>query len=135
MGDKKPDNVAWDEEKQKYNASILPYATNVSGPAIQVDDVGAFKQKGIQKAQKTFTAKYLELKEQWQDLVSEVELNNLIYSSKYSFEPIVGEVYHLYIGNDDNYFLSLIGPKEWNKEFITSVRLNSDHKWVYLNKD
>lgn len=135
MGDKKPDNVAWDEEKQKYNASILPYATNVSGPVIQVDDVGAFKQKGIQKAQKTFTAKYLELKEQWQDLVSEVELNNLIYSSKYSFEPIVGEVYHLYIENNDNYFLSLIGPKEWNREFITSVRLNSDHKWVYLKED
>lgn len=135
MGDKKPDNVAWDEEKQKYNASILPYATNVSGPAIQVDDVGAFKQKGIQKAQKTFTAKYLELKEQWQDLVSEVELNNLIYSSKYSFEPIVGEIYHLYVGNDDNYFLSLIGPEEWNREFITSVRLNSDHKWVYLKED
>lgn len=135
MGDKKPDNVAWDEEKQKYNASILPYATNVSGPVIQVDDIGAFKQKGIQKAQKTFTAKYLELKEQWQDLVSEVELNNLIYSSKYSFEPIVGEVYHLYIGNDDNYFLSLIGPEEWNREFITSVRLNSDHKWVYLKED
>ena len=135
MGDKKPDNVAWDEQKQKYNASILPYATNVSGPVIQVDDVGAFKQKGIQKAQKTFTAQYNELKEQWQDLVSEVELNNLIYSSKYSFEPVIGEVYHLYIGNDDNYFLSLIGPEEWNREFITSVRLNSDHKWVYLKED
>ena len=128
MGDKKPDNVAWDPKKQKYNASILPYATNVSGPVIQVDDVGAFKQRGLQKAQKTFTA-------QWQDLVSEVELNNLIYNSKYSFEPIVGETYHLYIGNNDNYFLSLIGPKEWNREFITSVRLNSDHKWVYLNED
>jgi hypothetical protein len=135
MADKKPDNVAWDEEKQKYNASILPYATNISGPVIQVDDVGAFKQRGVQRAQKTFTAKYNELKEEWKHLVSEVQLNELIYSAIYSFEPIVGEVYHLYLNKDDKYFLSLIGPKEWNKKFITSVRLNSEHKWVYLNED
>ena len=111
MADKKPDNVAWDEQKQKYNASILPYATNVSGPVIQVDDVGAFKQRGIQKAQKTFTAKYNELKEEWKHLIDEVQLNELIYSARYSFEPIIGEVYHLYINKDDKlYFVNRL-PK------------------------
>jgi len=63
-------------------------------------------------------------------LVDEVELNNLIYNSKYSFEPIAGEVYHLYENKNGDNFLSLISPNEWNEKHIISVRLNSDYKWV-----
>ena len=54
----------------------------------------------------------------------------MIYNSNYSFEPVIGEIYHLYIRNNGKYFLSLISPREWNMEYITSVRLNSEHKWV-----
>ena len=55
---KKPDNIVWDEETQKYNASLLPYATNVSAPVIKLDDVGAFKERGVNRVQKSFNAKY-----------------------------------------------------------------------------
>jgi len=42
---KKPDNVAYDEKSGKYNASVLPYATNVSGPVIKLDDVVLLKRE------------------------------------------------------------------------------------------
>jgi len=130
MKSKKPDNIVWDEDNQKYNASLLPYATSVSGPVVKLDDVGAFKERGVNRVQKTFSAKYKELVDEYNNLIDEVELNNMIYNSNYSFEPVIGEIYHLYIRNNGKYFLSLIGPQEWNMEHITSVRLNSEHKWV-----
>jgi hypothetical protein len=66
-------------------------------------------------------------------LMQEYEWNELVYNSKFSFEPVVGEVYHLYIAEDCTYFLSLIAPQEWNKEHVATFRLNSDKKWVLIN--
>lgn len=133
MGDrKKPDNVAWDEKQGRYISSILPYSTNVGGPVIKLDDVGGFKDRGVSKVQKTFNAKYKELIDEYNKLIDEAELNNLFYNSKFSFEPIIGEIYHIYVGKDGNYFLSLISPNEWNLEHIISARLNSEHKWVLI---
>jgi hypothetical protein len=134
MKRKKPDYVVYDEENQKYNASILPYGTNVSAPVIKLDDVGAFKERGVNKVQKTFGAKYKELVDEYNNLVDEVKLNEMIYNSDYSFEPVIGEIYHLYVRKNGKYFLSLISPKEWNMEHITTVRLNSEHKWVFTKE-
>ena len=89
---KKPDNVVYVEKEKKYNASLLPYATNVSGPVIKLDDVGAFKERGVNRVQKTFNAKYKELVDEYNHLIDEVKLNDLIYNSKYSFEPVIGEI-------------------------------------------
>jgi hypothetical protein len=129
---KKPDNIVWDEETQKYNASLLPYATNVSAPVIKLDDVGAFKERGVNRVQKSFNAKYKELVDEYNDLLDAVKLNDIIYNSNYAFEPVIGEIYHLYERNNGKYFLSLISPTEWNMKHITSVRLNSEHKWVLI---
>jgi hypothetical protein len=130
----KPDLVAWDDNKQKYVSSILPYATNVSGPVIKLDDVGGFKERGVSKVQKTFTNKYKELIQEYNDLVDEVNLNELVYNSNYSFEPVIGEIYHLYQRNSGEYFLSLISPSEWNRKHIVTVTLNSEHKWVSIKE-
>ena len=61
--------------------------------------------------------------------MEEYEWNQLVYNAKFSFEPIIGEVYHLYRDKTGEDFLSLISPNEWNKEHIGSFRLNSDKKW------
>jgi hypothetical protein len=131
---KKPDLVAWDDDKQKYVSSVLPYATNVSGPIIKLDDVSGFKERGVDKVQKTFTNKYKELIQEYNNLVDEVNLNELIYNSKYTFEPVIGEIYHLYQRNNGEYFLSLILPSEWNRKHIITVTLNSEHKWVSIKE-
>jgi len=131
MGKEKPDNIVFSIENG-YNANILPYGTNVGAPIIRVDDVVSWKNRGISNVNKEFANKFNELKLQYQKLMEEFEWNELVYNAKFSFEPVIGEIYHLYIGDDANHFLSLIGPTEWNKEHIATFKLNSDKKWIKL---
>jgi hypothetical protein len=56
----------------------------------------------------------------------------LVYKAKFSFEPVIGKIYHLYYGADGNIFLSLIDPKEWNREHIGSFKYNHDNKWIKI---
>jgi hypothetical protein len=132
MENKKPDNVVFSEEKG-YNASLLPYATSVGAPAIRMDDVVSWKNRNISTVNKEFENKFKELKSQYENLMQEFEFNELVYSAKFSFEPVIGEIYHLYTGEDGVNFLSLIAPQEWNKEHVGTFKLNSDKKWIILN--
>jgi hypothetical protein len=133
MENKKPDNVVFSDEKG-YNASVLPYATNVGAPAIRMDDVVSWKNRNISTVNKEFENKFKELKSQYENLMQEFEFNELVYSAKFSFEPIMGEIYHLYTGEDGVNFLSLISPQEWNREHVGTFKLNSDKKWILLNE-
>jgi hypothetical protein len=38
MESKKPDNVVYSDD-EGFNASVLPYGTNVGAPVIRIDDV------------------------------------------------------------------------------------------------
>ena len=129
-----PDNIVWDEENEKFHANILPYASNLSGPKIEVEDIDLFRQKGTHKIQKIFKSEFEQIVDKYNKLIEEVNLNNMIYNSTYSFEPVVGYIYHLYYGNNGKKFLSLISPDEWDKEqeHIVSVKLNSELKWVSI---
>lgn len=133
MEKERPDNIVFSEQ-QGYNASLLPYATNIGAPLIKVDDVVSWKSRGISTVNKEFENKFNELKIQYQNLMNEFEWNELVYNAKFSFEPVIGEIYHLYVGDDAINFLSLISPQEWNKEHIGTFRLNSDKKWIVLNQ-
>ena len=128
-----PDNVVFSEEKG-YHANVLPYATTVGAPVIKTDDVVAWKNRSIHNVNKEFENKFNELKLQYEKLMQEYEWNELVYNAKFSFEPVIGEIYHLYTGPDGVNFLSLIAPQEWNKEHIASFKLNSDKKWLILNQ-
>jgi hypothetical protein len=132
MNKQKPDNIVFSQEKG-YNANLLPYATTVGAPVIKTDDVVAWKTRGIHQVNKEFEGKFNELKDQYKKLMEEYEWNDLVYNAKFSFEPVVGEIYHLYNSNDGIHFLSLIGPNEWRKEHIASFKLNSDKKWIKLD--
>lgn len=131
MKEKKPDNVVY-SEKTGYNASLLPYSTSVGAPVIKVDDIVSWKSRGITNVNKEFENKFNELKLQYESLMKEFEWNELVYASRFAFEPVIGEIYHLYAGTDGINFLSLISPYEWNKEHIGTFKLNSDKKWIVL---
>lgn len=80
------------------------------------------------------------IKRRYQELVKEAEtlqnsilLQQEVYESRYKFEPIIGEIYHLYEETDGGRTLSLIAPNEWNKKHLYSVVLNSDMTWTKLN--
>jgi hypothetical protein len=131
MESKKPDNVVYSDD-EGFNASVLPYGTNVGAPVIRMDDVVSWKSRGISNVNKQFESKFNELKIQYQNLMEEYEWNELVYNSKFSFEPVIGEIYHLYRDAAGANFLSLIGPLEWNKEHIGTFKLNSEKKWIVL---
>jgi len=129
---KKPDNVAWDEEKQAYISKWLPYASSLSGPIIEVPNVDLFKKKGVESVSKHFQAELQELKDKIESFVSLAADTQKVYNAHFKFEPIVGETYHLYQGKE-NVFLSLVTPKEWSIPHLGSYRLNPEYKWVRVS--
>ena len=130
---KKPDNVVFTEE-EGYNAKLLPYSTSVGAPAIKMNDIVSWKSRGISNVNKEFENKFNELKAEYLNLMKEYEWNELIYSAKFSFEPVIGEKYHLYKSDDGSYFLSLIPPEEWAREYVGTFQLNSNKKWVIIEE-
>ena len=122
MSKNKPDQVA-------DNPSILPYASNVGAPAIKPSNLTSFKEEKLVKTNKYFSSRYEEIKEEYKKLMESYEWNQLIYNCSFSFKPEKGEIYHLYQRNDQNLFLSILGPTEWNEIYIGSFRLDSNDKW------
>lgn len=132
MKNKKPDLVVWDEERGYYQKE-LTYGSNQGAPAIKLEDVTGWKNSQIQTVNKQFKNRYDELKEEFQKLIDEVKSNELVYSSKYSFIPVVGESYYLYDKGDGTTFMSLIEPTQWNQKYLGTYKLDSFYKWVKLN--
>lgn len=126
MNTKKPDNVA-------DKPGLLPYGTNVSAPSIKPVDLTTFKKNGLDKVNKVFDRRYKEIVEQAETLQKSFLITQTVYESKYKFEPIIGEIYHLYEDLDSEYSLSIISPSEWNKKHVYSVVLNSDMTWTKID--
>ncbi|GAB5474158.1 MAG: DUF2452 domain-containing protein [Maribacter sp.] len=126
---KKPDNVVFDEITQRYDASLKPYASDVGAPAITTTDTVAWKNRNIHAVNKQINAKYLELKQEYDALIERFEYNNLVYSAKFNFEPVVGNTYHLYRNKKQEAFLSVIAPQECNFDYVGTFKLNADKLW------
>ena len=127
--DKKPDNVVFNPEIQRYDAALKPYATNVGAPVITAPDTIAWKNRSINKINHKVKAKYLELKAEYEKMIQEFEYNKLIFNAKFTFEPIIGEVYHLYKRENGESFLSIIAPEQCNFNALGSFYLNADQIW------
>ncbi len=133
--EKKPDNVVYDPEKKKYDAALKPYATSVGAPVITAIDTTAWKNRSINKVNHKINAKYLELKAEYEKMMAEFEYNTLIFNSTFSFEPVIGEVYHLYDKKDAKSFLSLIAPEECKFAHLGSFYLNVDQTWQRVDDE
>lgn len=131
--EKKPDNVVFNPENGRYDASIKPYATNVGAPIIELTDTVAWKNRSISKVNHKIQARYLELRAQYEKMMAEFEYNKLIFEAKFSFEPNIGEVYHLYKRENDETFLSLLAPEECNFNWLGSFYLNAEQIWEKSN--
>jgi len=126
---KKPDNVVFNTKTQKYDAALKPYATSTGSPVITPTDTIAWKNRSIHKINNKVEAKYLELKAEYQKMMDEFEYNKLIYEATFTFEPIIGKMYHLYKRKNGESFLSIIAPNECNFNFLGSFYLNADQIW------
>lgn len=122
---KKPDNVA-------EAPGLLPYGSNVSAPAIKVENITAWKSTNSIKVNHQLQTKFNELKDEYKKLVDEYKWNELVYNAKFAFEPVIGQTYHLYVGRDGAIFLSMIEPYQWKYECVGSFSLDSNNKWNKL---
>jgi hypothetical protein len=124
-----PDQVVFNSETQKYDASLKAYGTNLSAPKIEVLDTGLWKSKNVRHVNSQFKARYQSLKEAFASFSEEFENNNRVYASRFSFEPVVGETYFLYRSKAGHDFLSIIPSDECNFEFLGAFYLNEDKVW------
>lgn len=120
-------------DKVNLKPQLIPYPTHVGSPTISPVDLTSFKRNGIQKVEKVFDKRYKELLEQAENLQKSFLITQQVYESNYKFEPIIGEIYHLYEDDNGGYSLSMIKPSEWKKKHIYSVILNSDMTWTKID--
>ncbi len=126
MKKKYPDNIVYNYETQEFDASKKEYPTSVG--AQKFETIKVDKSDSL-KANKYFESRLNELKEEYKKLVKEYNWTSLVYKSDYSFQPIVGEEYHLYERKDKNLFLSLIKPKEWSQTNVGTIKIINKGKW------
>jgi hypothetical protein len=122
---KKPDNVV-------DNPSLMPYPTNLGAPSFIPNDITTWKNIRIFDLNKSLSNRYEDLKYKIEEFQNDIEINKLLYSSNFNFEPIIGKEYHLYLNNNNEYFLSLIANDEWGRkkpEYIGSYKLDWQNKW------
>ena len=67
--EKKPDNVVFNTETQKYDAYLKPYATSVGAPVITATDTIAWKNRSINKLNHKVQEKAQIIKTKWLQLV------------------------------------------------------------------
>lgn len=130
---KKPDLVVWSEDKGYY-AKSLSYGSDLGAPSIKPENVTLWKESGVSKINNYFDSRFEELKEQYDKLIEEYKWNDILYKAKYSFEPVVGQTYYLYVGSD-GLFLSMISPEEWRTapDFLGAFKLSSSYKWERID--
>ena len=95
------------------------------------DEIELFKLDKSNKLKHHYVSKFKELKSEYQRLMEDISMNERIYQSSYNFQPIVGQIYYLYKKENDNEFLSIISPIEWNNRYqlIGSYQLQTDGRW------
>ena len=123
---KYPDNIVYDYELDKFDAKNKPYPTSVGAPGFEPIKID---KSSVVTANHYFESRLNELKEEYKKLIQEYNWTKLVYEADYSFQPIVGHVYHLYERKNKMLWLSLIGPNEWKQPYIGSFKLQTDGKW------
>ena len=112
------------------NPESMLYPTNVGAPSFIIPDVISHKDTRSKSASDYFKSKLDQIREEYLGLVDLANDTELVYNAKYNFIPIVGNIYHLYIGSDSRNFLSIIEPHEWSMEYIASFKFTIDNTWL-----
>ena len=133
-----------DKDKTAENPGLIEYPHNVGSIMVKPDDVGKLKTRALSSMYEQTDYQLAQIQKQVElmlaqanDIKTRIAISEKIYTAKLSFEPFVGNIYHLY-KKEDQYLLLLVGPKEWGKsknnnlEFLESVKLLSDHTWEII---
>lgn len=125
MSDESHDQESTD---QPNSLAYLPYPSSTLSPRITPTDLSSFKARGVSQVERDLQQKLVELRESYLEAIDQFNWNKLIYESEISFEPVVGETYHLYETRGRR-VLSMVGPDEWPMRHLATVRLNVGRQW------
>lgn len=128
------------EEIYHKQLSVLPYSASVSGAVIKPTEQGVIRHQALSAMEEQTNMQLTQIRQQIELLAIQAkeiqkrkELSMIIYDSKISFVPVIGQTYYLYEKEDASHLISMISPKEWGKKspykFVASVRLLADHTW------
>ncbi len=137
-----------DKDKVAENPGLLPYPHTIGSFVVRPEDVGKLKSRALSSMYEQTNSHLLQIQKQVEllarqasEIQNRIQISEIVYQAKISFEPFVGQTYHLYKKNNVH-FLMMVGPNEWGRsknidlEFISSVKLLSDHTWlIILEKD
>ncbi len=108
--------------------NYLPYPVSRLAAKITPQDLTSFKSRGVSRVERVLQQEMVEIQERYMEVIDAFNWNKLIYESRFGFEPVCGEVYHLYEVEGGRQ-LSMIPPEEWHQRWLGSVRLNADGRW------
>ena len=134
-----------DKDKIAENPHLLPYAHNIGSAIIKPIDKGRVKGMAMEAMYEQTDNQLTQLREQVEVLIRQakeiherVEVSEAIYQAEMGFKPRVGHTYHLYKRSSGKHVLSLVEPEAWGPkppfDFVSTVRLLSDHTWDILDK-
>ncbi|MGV3768075.1 MAG: DUF2452 domain-containing protein [Chitinophagaceae bacterium] len=126
--------------------NVLPYSASVSGAVIRPTEEGMIRHKALTAMEEQTNMQLEQIRKQIellalqaQEIQKRKELSMMIYGAKLNFQPVIGQVYHLYEKKDGSYTISMISPKEWGGgagpflRVIAPVKLLADHTWMEVS--
>jgi len=133
-----------DKDKVAENPGLLPYAHTIGSIAVRPEDTGKLKSRALSAMHEQTNRQLQQIQKQVEVLAQQatalrkrVEVSEKIYMAELSFEPFVGNIYHLY-KKEEVYRIMMVGPDEWGRRksdalvFISTVKLLSDHTWEII---
>ena len=82
-----------------------------------------------------FQERYDKIVKLYEELSDEVYWNNIIYNSGLRFQPVIGNIYYLYLDSENKYFISLIKPTEWKMNFVGAFKFEYNGKWIKIEEN
>jgi len=113
------------------NPNALTYGITPSAPAsIKPVDIESWKAVVSPTFKHYFTERYNELVSEYEKLMRDYNVNQLLYESSLSFKPIIGQTYYLYKKGNGSSFISLIKPEEtfWDG-YVGAFKFNAQYAW------
>lgn len=140
---KEQDDKFTNEEIYHKQLSVLPYSASVSGAVIKPTEAGVIRHQALSAMEEQTNMQLTQIRQQIELLAIQAkeiqkrkELSMIIYDSKISFAPVIGQTYYLYEKDDASHLVSMISPKEWGKKspykYVATVKLLADHTWKEL---
>lgn len=134
-----------DKDKITEHPGLIPFAHHVGSAMIRPADIGKVKSRALVSMEQQTHLQMKQIFEQMEQLAKQaeqikrrVEVSHDIYGAEMGFEPLVGQVYHLYEKDNGRKVLSMVAPAEWGRSLpfaahLATVKMLGDHTWEVLN--